>query len=159
MFPTTGKAVNAVDSLKKPSKLLATSKRCQQLFFYHGHFFPRKTVLFLISYTCQCFSEPQKMHIYVFVFFFLPNPLKYSDSRSEVCTIHQYGLSIHPPTPQVPRPGPRKPRGNQNEESTIRFFSDFLSRKSDKISRNVQNQRHCQIFFSWERVCERFCIL
>ena len=63
---------------------------------------------------------------------FLPNPFKYSDSRSEVCTIHQYGPSIHRPTPQVPRPGPRKPRGNQNEESTIRFFSDFLSCKSDK---------------------------
>lgn len=37
-------------------------------------------------------------------------------------------------------------------------FLTMLSRKSDEINGNAQNQRHCQIFFSWERNCGRFYI-
>ena len=37
-------------------------------------------------------------------------------------------------------------------------FLTMLSRKSDEINGNAQNQRHCQIFFSWEQNCKRFYI-
>ena len=37
-------------------------------------------------------------------------------------------------------------------------FLTMLSRKSDEISGDAQNQRHCQIFFSREQNCKRFYI-
>ena len=58
-----------------------------------------------------------------------------------------------------------RPPSHQQHAGKSRFlkplpldFLTMLSRKSDEISGDAQNQRHCQIFFSREQNCKRFYI-
>ena len=82
---------------------------------------------------------------------------KYSGWNREnhrIWMVSQFINYMQPPTPS-----------HQQHAGKSRFlkplpldFLTMLSRKSDEISGDAQNQRHCQIFFSRERNCKRFYI-